>query len=280
MKGMQRLPARVSVGPPSGPPLWMIHGVTRRWQTFLPLFPMLSLRWELWGIDQRGHGEALRGSSYFVKDYVDDLAEALEQTSGPRLALYGHSLGAMVALGAAARVPQRVRALVLEDPPFHTMGKRLNSTRLASYFRGLFELLQEGPGLHELLDRLPALEYVDPIEGTRVTLGQVRDAAAIRFSAWCLTQVDPSILAPVVSEQWLEGFDWQLAASKVDCPTLLLQADPKAGGMLTDEDLRDLQATLRDATVTTWSGLGHNLHEARPAEIGARVLAFLETVRN
>lgn len=276
---MESVPKLNLVGPSAGPPLWMIHGVTRRWQTFLPLFPALSLRWELWGLDQRGHGEAERGSGYRVVDYIDDLVGALRRSSGSPVVLYGHSLGAMVALGAAAQVPHRVRAVVLEDPPFHTMGQRLKTTRLASYFRGLEELVRSGVGWDGLLERLPELEYVDPTDGTRVRLGEVRDAASIRFSAWCLTRLDPAVLAPVVSGEWLDDFDWLEAARQVKLPTLVLQADPRAGGMLTDEDRVALQSAIADATVTIWSGAGHNLHEARPAELGARVLAFLETVR-
>ena len=34
----------IAVGPDHGPPLLFFHGVTRRWQSFLPVLPSLMLR--------------------------------------------------------------------------------------------------------------------------------------------------------------------------------------------------------------------------------------------
>ena len=37
----------------AGPPLLLLHGVTNRWQTWLPIMPSLSLRWQVHALDSR-----------------------------------------------------------------------------------------------------------------------------------------------------------------------------------------------------------------------------------
>ena len=61
------------------PALVMLHGVTRRWQTFLPLWSSLAQRWQLSAIDFRGHGlsDNLNGR-YLVCDYAEDVMAYLD----------------------------------------------------------------------------------------------------------------------------------------------------------------------------------------------------------
>src|SRR6187455_441302 len=84
-------------GPAAGPPLVMVHGVTRRGADFAPVLAALSQRWEVFTLDQRGHGESARADSYVVRDYAADLADFLRQVVGRPAALFGHSLGALAA---------------------------------------------------------------------------------------------------------------------------------------------------------------------------------------
>ena len=47
-------------GPPSGPPLVLLHGGGDRWQHFLPILPSLVMRWQVYALDLRGHGKSGR----------------------------------------------------------------------------------------------------------------------------------------------------------------------------------------------------------------------------
>src|SRR5687767_921873 len=96
----------VSTGPATGPPLVLLHGVTRRWQDYAPLLPTLTLRWHVHALDFRGHGKSDRTAegAYRVADYVADAAALLRDVGKPSV-VYGHSLGAMVAAGVAAAEP-------------------------------------------------------------------------------------------------------------------------------------------------------------------------------
>src|SRR5207302_6991572 len=89
-------------GPSSGPPMLFLHGVLRCWQDFLPLIAPLTTRWHVHALDFRGHGRSSpRPGRYRVVDYVEDAAAFLRHGCDEPAVVYGHSLGAMVALAVA-----------------------------------------------------------------------------------------------------------------------------------------------------------------------------------
>ena len=126
----------------SSAPLVMHHGVTRRWQTFLPLFPSLNHRRAVYAFDARGHGGSSRASSgdYLVVDYVDDLVRIVNANFDRPVVLYGHSLGAMVVAAAAARLGQQVAAVIMEDPPMSAMGQHIDQSSLLSLFQAFLRV--------------------------------------------------------------------------------------------------------------------------------------------
>jgi pimeloyl-ACP methyl ester carboxylesterase len=83
-------------------PILCLHGLARGWQSFLPLIPTLALRWQVYALDQRGHGKSERANGYFAIDYVPDVVGFLHHEIRRPTVLYGHSLGAMVAAAVAA----------------------------------------------------------------------------------------------------------------------------------------------------------------------------------
>jgi len=262
------------------PAIIFVHGVLRRWTTFLPLFPALAARWQIGAVDQRGHGCSARapGNQYLVTDYVLDLVELLERHVPHPAVIYGHSLGAMVAAGAAAARPDLVRAVVLEDPPFETMGNRIGQSSLHGYFAALREMLPWQLGVLELARELARLTLTDPATGRSWQLGDVRDAVQLRYQAACLLAVDPAVLDPIVAGQWLAGYDWQQVLRGVKSPALVLQADEAVGGMLIDADTALASQWLADGTIIRFAGAGHSLHTARTMELTNHLATFLETL--
>lgn len=282
--------------------LVLLHGVTRRWQDFVPLLPALAARRRVYALDFRGHGRSgwVDGSNggrdgYRVIDYVADAVALLGQLDEPAV-VYGHSLGAMVAAAAAAREPQRVRAVVLEDPPFDTLGTRIRRTPFHAQFVGTRDALAAGGADNGQADgrvdalarrlgdiRIPRADADGNIptgDGatTTVRLGDVRDATALRFSARCLTDLDPRVLDPICQGRWLEGYDRAGTLADVRCPALLLQADPACGGMLPDADAADAAARLPRGYHVRLSNVGHLVHWAQPDTVMRLVNGFLESL--
>ena len=266
--------ACVSAG--DAPPLLMLHGVTRRWQTFLPLVPALQTRWQLHMLDFRGHGQSEPvPQSYRVVDYLGDARAYLREQLSASAVVYGHSLGAMVALHLAAEEPGRVRALVLEDPPFETMGQRIAQTDWLSLFIGYRRL---AGGTESVAEMAAALANVPVGRYLPRPLGELRDALSLRFTARCLKMLDPDVLEPIVAGQWLEGYDLRDILRRVRCPVLLLQADVASGGMLYDDDARALLDQLPDCVQLRFPGAAHLLHWQQTDSIARHVISFLESL--
>ncbi len=266
-------------GPSSGPPLLLLHGVSRSGRTFTPLLPALWPFWTVTLLDQRGHGGSRPAADgrYFVTDYVSDAIAVLRDLHEP-VVLYGHSLGAMVAAGVAAELPNRVRALVLEDPPFETMGRRIFETRLHSQFAGMQAFAGSSRSVREVAAGLAEIRLIDPAGGAAIRFGDVRDAASLRLSASCLKSVDPAVFEPIVAGAWLDGYDRERILKRIDCPTLLLQADATVGGMWPDDDAVAVERQLNDVVRVRFPGAAHLIHGTRTQDLANTVTAFLSSL--
>lgn len=270
---------RVRVGPENGRPVVCLHGVTRSWKDWMILAPALASRWQVFCIDFRGHGRSDRTpGKYLVRDYVLDARAVVRNVVKQPSVICGHSLGAMVAAAVAAEPGTEIRAAILEDPPYHTMGERISQTPYLSQFLGMRALLREGLDVPSLARRLADLAIVHP--GTRQTsrLGDLRDAASLRFHAACLARMDVEALDPILEERWLDGFDVDAVHAGLRCPVLLMQADPRMGGMLTDSDADGLVSLAADVTSVRFSGVSHQIHAIQPDAASRAIVSFLESL--
>lgn len=267
----------VARGPAAGPPLVLLHGVTRRWQDFSPLLAPLAARWEIFALDFRGHGKSQRAKGYRTIDYLHDAAALLRDIVPEPAVVYGHSLGAMVAAAVAAELPERVRAVVLEDPPWDTLGARIRETSFHRFFAGMQRVASEGGTVDELAHALAQIE-VRSSDGTSLKLGDVRDAASLRFGAACLKQIDPAVLQPITAGRWLEGYDREALLACIRCPTLLLQADFSAGGMLPDADADRAQRRITNCLRVRLDGVGHLMHWLARERVLSLVIGFVESL--
>ncbi|GAA5179941.1 alpha/beta hydrolase [Rugosimonospora acidiphila] len=98
-----------------GPVLIALHGHFSEGADFAPLAQRLGSQWRVLALDQRGHGESDRATGYERSGYVGDVAAFLDHLGLADVALLGHSLGGVNAYQFAARHPDRVTALIVED---------------------------------------------------------------------------------------------------------------------------------------------------------------------
>ena len=267
-------------GPANGPPLVLLHGVLRQWSDYVTVIPQLASRWTLYGIDFRGHGKSSRTpGQYLVVDYLRDVAAFLSFQLREPAVLYGHSLGAMVALRVAAEMREHVRAVILEDPPFQTMGTRIRETAYHSQFIGVRNLLGRDISVSQLARELAEVPIAIPGKEEPVRFGSMRDAAQLRWNAACLQIVDPEAFTPILEGRWLEGYDVDHTIQRVRCPTLVLQADSTAGGMLMDDDVKFMQQSIRECVHIRFPGVGHSIRWSAADPWQRAVLSFLESIR-
>ena len=267
-------------GPSNGPPLILLHGITTAWQSWLPLIPALAARWQVFAPDLRGHGKSGRvPGCYRLEDYVADLAAfLLQQVKSPAVVI-GHSLGGLVAIGAAISVPGHIRALVIGDSP---MCRESYLDRVdPAYFPALRDLAASARSVEEVAAAFAEIRVHSP--GTNISVRQAEipgnDAAFLRFRARCLAQTDPEALQMIIDGRALHNPDLDLVLSQVRCPVLLLQADSIRGALLTDRDVARIVAILPNASCVKFAGIGHQLHMENPAPVLRAITFFLESLR-
>ncbi|MEU7819106.1 alpha/beta hydrolase [Pseudonocardia sp. NPDC049154] len=98
-----------------GPPVLLLHGLMGRATTWWSVARRLTDHGRVLGLDARGHGRSQATGPWTTDRMADDAADLLEQAgAGPALVI-GHSMGGLHALALAARRPDLVRGVVVED---------------------------------------------------------------------------------------------------------------------------------------------------------------------
>jgi len=98
--------------------LVLLHGLASnltRWTEFVAE-TTLAPTWDIVRVDLRGHGGSFTRGPIGLEYWCRDLLAVLDREGCNRALLAGHSLGANVAIGFAARHPERVGGLALIDP--------------------------------------------------------------------------------------------------------------------------------------------------------------------
>ena len=247
----------------SGSPVLLLHGGSSRWQQFEHLVRGLADRWQVYAPDLRGHGLSGRvPGRYRLADYADDIVLFLEHIGAS--AVFGHSLGGQVAATAAARRPELFDALAIGDVPLslETLRPGLMSNRpMLVTWRDLAASDRSRDAIARAL-RTQQVEF----EGRSGQAGDLMPATStwFEFMAGCLRDLDPTMLDAVIEfDEMHAGWDVDRLLSSISCPVLLIQADPKYGGGLGDDDVARARALRADVQVARIIKAGHSLYPWR-----------------
>jgi pimeloyl-ACP methyl ester carboxylesterase len=254
-----------SVGPDNGPTLLLLHGVTSRRDGFSELLDTLTKSYRVITMDQRGHGySGHTPGHYLTPDHGRDIRFVLENVCKEPTLVWGHSMGGANAVSMAADAPEQLRALVLEDPAlFGRIRPASNKTNPSiNQFQVNLGLVEEGLSTVEFIRRLNAenpgqQEWVAP------------------WKAECLVQMDIDLLRTTASGDYKHGGEPADALAAIDCPVLLVQADPTAGGILPDDYVAAMSPSRDDFAVIKIEGAGHNINRDAPEKLFAVVLPWL-----
>ncbi|MEM0906106.1 MAG: alpha/beta hydrolase [Pseudomonadota bacterium] len=240
----------------STPPLFMLHAVTRARNDFGPFLQHLG-GISATPLDLLGHGDAPRADRYQVRDYAD----ALPLPEGT-VALYGHSLGGLVALRRASIAPGTVTALILEDPPlFDSRQPRRETTPWPTQFRKLKSIMTRRGADWSHHDWKRAVAAWPSGHGAGTFADQGEDHVDRRAAQ--IANLDPAVLDGIVSDALHTDFDIIEAVRAAACPIVLVAGDRDEGSALHPDDVQ-LLAAEPNVTVVHAPGHGHYLREARP----------------
>ncbi|GIH28690.1 alpha/beta hydrolase [Acrocarpospora phusangensis] len=107
--------AYVERGEPGGVPLFLMHGLTDRpdtWDVFVS-----GLDRHIIALAARGHDRSPRTAEYSVDLMAADALAFIDGRGFERIDLVGHSMGGAIAIRIAQERPGLIRRLVLEEPP-------------------------------------------------------------------------------------------------------------------------------------------------------------------
>lgn len=103
----------------SGAPVLLIHGVGMDAAIWQPQIAAMRNRFDVIAIDMLGHGSSpLPPENAQLSDFADQAIRLLDYLGLDRVAVVGHSMGALVAQEIALRAPARVGALVCLNAVF------------------------------------------------------------------------------------------------------------------------------------------------------------------
>lgn len=102
----------------SGAPLIALHAYWMEAGTWVGLGEAVSPDFHVYALDQRGHGHSDKPDALGWDDYIRDLEHFVAHLGlSEPVVLAGNSLGGTVAFRYAARHPERVRAMIVEESP-------------------------------------------------------------------------------------------------------------------------------------------------------------------
>lgn len=240
----------------TGPALLLVHGGMCSAERWAPLWQELVGRFEVTAMDRRGRASSPDTGSYsLAKDYADVTAmtEHLAGRQGSPVDVFGHSFGAVCALGAAAH-GAAVRRLALYEPPgprtlpLGWLERMRDLVASKQFGRAIFSFLIEivGLSLEQVEELRDGQQGADPMPVVEHTL--VREAEALQV-------VDLAALSVAVRQPTL----------------LLLGADsPPWAAAETDVVARAL-----NAEVAMLLGQGHEAVDQAPALVAGLLRRFL-----
>lgn len=246
------------------PPLVLAHGITDSGLCFERVARALEADYDLILVDARGHGQSTKPESgYAPGDHAADLAGLIDGLGLARPGVIGHSMGASTASYLAAGWPDRVRGLILEDPPWRS----LTDAGIDPASRDLYH--------RRILDR-QAMTIDEVIAQGRSLNPKWSEED---FPAWAAAkhQVVPQVTEAATARRRA----WAEVIAEIQCPTLVLIGEQGVSGsdvpaIVTPElaaEARNLNANLQIAEIP---GAGHNIRRDQFDAYIAAVRPFLE----
>ena len=217
------------------------------------------------------------GADYVMAEHVQDLEALLCHLDAAPAHLVGHSYGALICLELAMQAPERVRSLVLAEPPAVTLFVS-NSPRPLELLKLLVTRPRTAVGIIKFGAKgidpaTAALERNDTAEALRIFgKASLGDATFRTLSEARLQQARANFIkAELLGSGFPPLHDEQLRS--IQAPTLLLcgQSSPRLWHRLTGR----LQELLPRTERTEIPGASHIMHEDNAAAYNAVVLSFL-----
>ncbi|NLY65202.1 MAG: alpha/beta hydrolase [Alcaligenaceae bacterium] len=257
-------------GPENARPIIMLHGIRGYSSTFEGIARFLQPFYRVIAFDQRGRGQSQwdPGHNYYTDAYVDDLKQVIEQLGLKKTDLLGHSMGGINAIVFAAKYPEYVEKLIIEDAGPGAFENSPGSIRICRELEntpGTFEnweaasvfMRQLRPSVTEQARQDRLKNMLKPLEDGRYTWQYDHEGIA-------KTRLSPDPARVLALMPYIRD---------IKCATLIIR------GGNTDYLQKDMvQAMLAENPLLDWCEIpdaGHYIHDDQPALFAHQVKQFL-----
>ena len=237
-------------GSPTAPALLAIGGWIGSWELWAEPLSILSQQWRAIAYDHRGAGVTVAPvASITFENMVDDVFAVLDAYGIEQCVLAAESAGAVTALGAALKHPQRITGLVIVD---------------GMYFR---------PPQPDGDPFLLGLQKAYPMTLDRFVELCVPEPDCDHIKRWGRQIVDRASQEAAIALYNLAGaVDLRSELPRVAQPTLILHG--QADALVPVQAAQGLAKALPNAKLVLLPGAGHVPTMTRPVEIAQEIMNF------
>jgi N-formylmaleamate deformylase len=230
----------------ANPPIVLLHGITDSAVCWGRVARVLRQDYELVAPDMRGHGQSDGPEfGYGSEDRAADLVGLLDYLELERPVLLGDAMGAETAIVTAALYPDRISAIILEDPPWP--GRFWGSTQ------------------EERAER--AAHWRSEIEENRAqSVAELVAYARDKYPEWSEEELEPWALAkqqvsPFVSNiVFAPRRRWSDYVRLAKCPALLLTGEIERGAIVSPTTAQEACFFAPQIQRMQIAGAGHSIH--------------------
>jgi pimeloyl-ACP methyl ester carboxylesterase len=258
-----------------GPPLLLLHGIGSNRTTWRPVLGTLARHFTVIAPDLLGHGDSAKPrADYSIGGFANGMRDLLGVLGIERATVVGHSFGGGVAMQFAYQFPERTERVVLEASG--GLGREVTPLLRMLTVPGAREVLtalDSYPGrasvriMEQLARLLPAGPFASDIgEAAKIVEGFRGRAARTAFL---------HVLSHVIDwrGQIITMRDRSYLAQGM--PILVIWGDGDT--VLPFAHATAAVESMPDAQLVTMAGVGHFVHNERPAEFSRAVVNFVKT---
>jgi pimeloyl-ACP methyl ester carboxylesterase len=257
-----------------GPPLLLLHGIGSNRSTWRPVLGTLSRHFTVIAPDLLGHGDSAKPrADYSIGGFANGMRDLLGVLGIERATVVGHSFGGGVAMQFAYQFPERTERVVLEASG--GLGREVTPLLRALTLPGAREVLTA-------LDSYPGRASMRMVEQAMRLLppgpfaSDIREAAKVveGFRGRAARTAFLHVLSHVIDRrgQIITMRDRNYLAQGM--PILVIWGDGDT--VLPFSHATAAVESMPDAQLVTMAGVGHFVHNERPAEFSRAVLNFVK----
>jgi pimeloyl-ACP methyl ester carboxylesterase len=263
------------------PPVVLLHGFMENGISWLRVAKALAADYDVIMPDARAHGRSAGPEGDFTPELLaDDVAALLETLKLERPFLIGRSNGAVTAVLVAAAHPDRVRGLVLEEPPAGGMPRptiRQEQVQQQNWFQAWLQWMQrleQMPHQERLASAIARWPHGLPVPPDEPLWPE--DDFVPYVTA--LAQFKTDIFRQKIGYWSLVSYLEQAAG--LTCPVLLVAGNPEIGSLVPEETAAELAASWPQGQVVRVAEAGHIISRGRPSvQFMGHLQSLLDTWR-